>query len=77
MAYCRFGRSDAYIYHNDKHGFVCCACRLTPEIDGIHQDYKTHSAEDMCKHVDNHIKLGHNLPHRIKEAIMAGDERIQ
>ena len=78
MAYSRFWDSDIYIYPSIEGHIECCSCWLNESKD----EYSLFLAnviitndDDLREHLDLHSRIGHDMPERLLEDILADADR--
>jgi hypothetical protein len=78
MAYSRFIDSDIYIYSHVAGHIECQACFLNEPQD----EYSLFSAslsiyndEQLIAHLEEHAKVGHNMPENLLQEILADPDR--
>ncbi len=77
MAYSRFFDSDIYIYAHVEGYIECCACWLNERLDIGLFGLSSKIADDdtLARHIDDHIKAGHDIPDGLLEEILHDSER--
>ena len=77
MAYSRFFDSDIYIYAHVEGYIECWACWLNERLDIGLFGLSSKIADDdtLARHIDDHIKAGHDIPDGLLEEILHDSER--
>ena len=66
MSYARFSEGDIYLYPGGSPPWICCNCKLMPEVEDPDDREYTHinSLQETFQHVIEHRKAGHLVPDR-------------
>ena len=65
-------RSDVYVYADVSGGITCCGCKLCGGMS-----YNLDTADEMAKHLRDHMDAGHAVPPGTIHAIVEDAEFIE
>jgi hypothetical protein len=69
MSYARWSEGDVYVFADASGGITCMSCKLMPEDDGWHEDFRCSVPEEMFFHLQGHKNVGHSVPDSAMERL--------